>query len=421
MRIGDSTAPPHPVSESGLVATASSTPSPITHGSSSADGRETVTRVEAWCCALQMPYPLHLGAITYRTRDYVVLRVTTSTGTQGTAVGYTRGTPLMAALNSLAGDLFDFEDISPTSVHRTLRRRYAPGWAALVRAASLIDIALWDIASRTAGFSLGAYLGGSDRDIPLMAVAGYFLDQRGPARVLEEVNEFVEAGYDAVKLIVPGHELQKDLRLVESVASILPRDVALGIDFHGAFPDLDYAAAYADAFNNQGLAFIEDPFPSYDSDLVTALAQQTSTSIAAGEDVTSGYAYDTLVRGGVEVIRADVTASGGYSEVLTAINRIPMGAATVAPHVWPHAHQPLAQAQLNVRAVEVIPHTTGADPIDLILTAPFPIEDGRWRAPSEPGLWLPVDWDRVRAAATEKVDVSAGSRLNRRHDRKDHS
>ncbi|WP_150954609.1 mandelate racemase/muconate lactonizing enzyme family protein [Microbacterium testaceum] len=359
---------------------------------------ERIDRIEAWQCSLPMPYELHLGAITYRTRDYVLLRLTTASGVVGSATGYTRGTPLMAALSSLASDVTAMEDISPAAVHSVLRRRYAPGWGAMARAGSLIDVALWDIAAQMDGVPLGQALGGADHDVSLMAVAGYFLDHRGVGPILDEVAEFVDQGYRTIKLIVPGHDLATDMKFVADVVDRLNPQVGLGIDFHGAFTTVDEAVAYGSAFRDFDLDFIEDPFPSYEIGAVTAAAKRLTTPVASGEDLMSATSYDLLVADGVRVVRADVSASGGYTEVLAASQRARAAGARVAPHVWPHLHFPLALAAADL--VEVIPHTTGADPIDQVLYEPFPIKDGRWKTQVDPGLYLPIDWARAALTAS---------------------
>ena len=47
-----------------------------------------IVRAEVWRCPLAMANTLRLGAISYRTRDYVVLRLTTEDGLIGHGIGY---------------------------------------------------------------------------------------------------------------------------------------------------------------------------------------------------------------------------------------------------------------------------------------------------------------------------------------------
>ncbi|WP_144762665.1 mandelate racemase/muconate lactonizing enzyme family protein [Curtobacterium sp. 9128] len=359
---------------------------------------DRVEKLEVWHCALPMPRPLHLGAITYTSRDYVIVRLTTHDGVTGSAIGYTRDTPLFEALTLLGPHIASFEG-TPAEAADMLKRRFAPGWASLVRAASLIEIALSDIEARRQSVPLSNLFGSAARDVPLMVVAGYFLDQRGQGEIVDEVRSFVDDRYETIKLIVPGHDLDSDLALVRRVQDVLPSSVQLAIDFHGAFADVEEAIAYCRNFDDLGLRFIEDPFPSYEVPSVRDVADSLSTPIASGEDVSTPSVLQDLIEGGVGYLRADATASGGYTAALKGIARATSYQAKVAPHVWPHIHMPLAASMTAVAAIEIIPHDTGADPIDLVLREPFPISDGRWITPPGDGLYLPLDWERVAAHA----------------------
>ena len=362
---------------------------------------DRIVQVDVWCCPLPMTDELHLGAITYATREVVVLRMITSEGLQGTSIGYTRGTPLIHALRTLVAQLSSLETIDPSDVATALRGRFAPGWGAMVRAASLIDIALWDIAARRQERSISALFGKHDRDLPLMAVAGYFLDQRGHGAIVDEVRRFADEKYETIKLIVPGYDLSADVALVSDVSDVLRSGMQLAIDFHGAFQSTAAAGAYCRVFDEHGLRFIEDPFPSYVTDAVCEVASSIQTPVASGEDLIDVASYRMLLAGGTRYLRVDPTATGGYGAALDGIKAAENAGAIVAPHVWPHLNFPLASSSTSVGMIEVIPHSTGADPIDLLLEEPFPIRNGQWSAPAQPGLYLPFDWLRVDALAAE--------------------
>lgn len=354
-----------------------------------------------------MPRPLHLGPITYSTRDYVVVELTASSGLRGSAIGYSRGTPLLGAIEILAAHLPELPTNDPSETIRTLRGRFAPGWGAMVRGASLIEIALRDLRARREGTDLATSLGGRTRSVPLMAVAGYFLDQRGRGEIVDEVDRFLDLGFRTIKLIVPGHDRDEDVALVSAVQAKLRGGADLAIDFHGAFPDPAEAVRYAEAFRIHDLRFIEDPFSGLEVESYVEAAPSISTPLAAGEDVVTPSSYDSLIRAGARYLRVDATASGGYSAALHGVRSAERAGVTVAPHVWPHIHHPLAAVSEAVGMIEVIPHTTGADPLDLIMSEPFPVTDGAWNPPDHTGLYLPIDWPRVRALASDSVTWSA--------------
>jgi len=114
--------------------------------------RAPLVRSDVWLTPLELPHVLKLGTLEYRTRDYVVLRLTDSAGNTGTAAGYTRYTPLIVTIQFLLQQM-DPRDPAPQAVSDAFRRQFIPGWAAMVRGASLIDLALWDLRSRPEKFN----------------------------------------------------------------------------------------------------------------------------------------------------------------------------------------------------------------------------------------------------------------------------
>ena len=364
--------------------------------------RENANRIvlaEAWHLALPMNYDLRIGPITYRTRDYVVLRLTDDEGHQGVGVGYTRGTALLPSVMTIVEQL-DSLGADPASVHRTLQGRFAPGWAGMIRAAAIVDIALWDIQARRAGRPMWAMFGEAPRQVPLMVVAGYFMDIRGQSAILDEIDRFVAEGYQTMKVIVGGSDVAADAALVAAIAGRVPASIDIAIDVHGAFKDPSDAVSYAEAFVDLPIAFIEDPCPNFDVAELCEVARRSPLPIATGEDLISVSAYRQLVASGVSLLRIDATSIGGYTPALTGVGIAADANVRVAPHVWPHVHMPLAAASELVSTIEVIPAYVSADPLMGLLAEPLPILAGTWQAPDVPGLHLPLDWDRVAAIAT---------------------
>jgi len=205
-----------------------------------------------------------------------------------------------------------------------------------------------------------------------------------------------------MKLIAPGSDVDADLKLVRSVRSVLPPHVQLAVDVHGAFADVRSAIAYGAKLEHEGLRFLEDPFPSWQVSQVVSVAAALKLPIAAGEDLISPDSYTQLLAGGVSYLRADATATGGYGSAMDGIRAAEAVGASVAPHVWPHIHMPLASLSSSVVAIEVIPSYVGADPIDTLLVEPMPISGGAWVAPRQDGLYLPFDWELVAKSSNDR-------------------
>src|ERR1700740_515431 len=119
-----------------------------------------ITKVQIAECGIALPYILRLGPVEIRTRDYVLLRIETDAGVFGEAVGYPRGTPLFDTLSGMARRVLGKDVRMRRQVMFNLEYSNVPARAGLTRALSLLDIALWDIATKRAGQPLFQFLGG---------------------------------------------------------------------------------------------------------------------------------------------------------------------------------------------------------------------------------------------------------------------
>lgn len=353
-----------------------------------------------------MPWPVRLGSVEYRTRDFVVVQLTCDDGLSGQAIGYSRGTPLLEAVRGMARFLGTIDVADPESAQEKLSGLLLSGWAQFIRAASLIDIALWDVKARSEGLSLHRLLGAGRSDVPVMAVSGYFSDVRNQDELVEEAVEFDRAGMGA-KLILGGYDSEWDQRLVRRVREELSPETQIGVDFHARWRDPEEAASYFAPMDGLGLRFIEDPFPGYDWRAMRELGGLISTPVAAGEDVTGYSALLDLIEN-VPYLRLDATASGGVTTALRAIDAATEHDSIVVPHVFPYIHAVLCAARGSVVNIEVIPASVGADPMDRLLTDPNPIKGGRWILSDEPGLTLPLDWTAIGELATASFTWNEG-------------
>lgn len=369
-----------------------------------------VVEAEAWMCRLPLPWPVRLGSMVYQTRDYVVIKLVGATGLEGWAVGYTRGTPLLESAHALATSLPHVLD-GPQAARSMWRRRFAPGWASLVRAASLFDICAWDLAAKQSNEPLACALGGQPIPVPLMAVAGYFIDDRGESAVIDEAVRFADEGFAVVKVMLPGHSRAADERLVNAIRSALPSECAVAVDLHGMFQKIEEAIDYSEWLSAAGVTFIEDPFPSSEWREVAAFQASTAIPVASGEDLTGLGGFLDLMDGGVQNIRLDATASGGISGALGVVNAAVCRPVSILPHVWPHLHAHFASVSPQIPFVEVIPDYVGADPMWALLAGGPTYRDGRWLGTETPGIGMNFDSASVERHAVAHWQLTIETEL----------
>jgi len=120
-------------------------------------------------------------------RDYTVVRVTTADDQHGIGFCYSgsrAGMLVTYAVRELFAPLLhgrsalDVEGLWRTMYEESLLQGRA---GSVMRALSIIDIAMWDRNARAAGLPLSRYLGGtSSATVPAYASGGYYIEGKTP-------------------------------------------------------------------------------------------------------------------------------------------------------------------------------------------------------------------------------------------------
>lgn len=64
-------------------------------------------------------------------------------------------------------------------------------------------------------------------------------------------------------------------------------------------------------------------------------------------------------------------------------------------HAFPDLHGHLAGGLAAVEQVEMIPYSSGANPVDVLMARRQPVENGELVLSEDPGHGMPLDWDAV--------------------------
>ncbi len=362
-----------------------------------------ISRIQIAECPISLPQVLRLGPVEIRTRDYVLIRIETNAGIMGEAIGYPRGTPLFETLTNMARRILGADAQMRRRVMFELEQSNIPGRAALTRALSLIDIALWDITCKRAAQPLFQMLGGLRKAAEATIVAGYYMDRRSISEVVDEVSLLESAGCRRVKIMLRGDDPVFDQKYVSAVTGKMPGRVAA--DAHWSWSTLTEAKRSCRPLDGFGLSFLEDPFAASDWRLTHQLAGDLITPIAAGEDVFGSRSISDLARG-IDVLRVDATTCGGLTGAIEAINIAAAAGKTVLPHVFPPLHVHLACAFSNVEGVEVIPEDSGADPLHQLLRNAPVLKDGEMSPVEEPGVGISINWEAAERLARRNIVIA---------------
>jgi L-alanine-DL-glutamate epimerase-like enolase superfamily enzyme len=362
--------------------------------------RVKTLKIQAAECRLPLPRPIRLGPVSITTRDVVVLRITTDSGLEGDALGYTRGTPLLETIRHLGHHFIGVNPLERVSVINDFRRSLVNGAPGLVRAISLFDIALTDLAAKSLELPLFRLLGGGRTRIPALAVAGYYLNERSIASVRDEVAALMDQGFTRAKVMLAGGAPASDAKLVE--ASFDAAHKMLAADAHWSWRTVPEALETCRLLDDIGLIFLEDPFGPNMASHLARLQSFLKTPLAAGEDSPDIDALFAISKAAA-ILRVDATTCGGITAAGAAIHAAGLQGCEVFPHVHHYLHAQLASAFSEIRFVEIIPEATAADPTHLLLQRIPRIEEGSIVLDEEPGAGTNLNWASVENFSVNTV------------------
>jgi L-alanine-DL-glutamate epimerase-like enolase superfamily enzyme len=262
----------------------------------------------------------------------------------------------------------------------------------VMRAISSLDIALWDLNARSAGLPLYSYLGCWTTDaVPAYASGGYYLNDKTPEQLGEEMASYVGQGFRAVKMKVGRlMPLQEEERVRAARAAIGP-DVHLMLDANNAWTDLPTALLYCEHFRDYNPYWIEEPFSPDDIDNHAALAARTSIVVATGEIEAGRWRFrELLEKRGASVLQADAAVCGGITEWRRIAQTAASYGVAMAPHWFHDLHAHLVASAPNGRYVEFFPDDKVLN-FRRLINRQLEVTKGNLVLPQTPGLGFDLD------------------------------
>jgi len=302
---------------------------------------------------------------------------------------------------------FDIERLWHAMLHRGYKLGPSGG---LLEAMAGIDIALWDIAGKAAGYPLCDLLGGRYRT-KLMVYASSNRRDLSPQEEAERAASFQDQGYPAYKIhsfvrwMYDDGASQSHDHTVETVRAIRNR-VGDGFDIL-----VDVTNAYlphtalrvARELEELRAWHFEEPIADYDLAGYAQLAAAADIAIAAGENCYTRWQFrDLILTGQVDIIQPDVIKCGGISEfrkiaALAQTFNKPITVHNTQPTVGTVAHMHLWASVSSC----IYPQEYSIEPHPLrdqwpILDEQPAVRDGALELGGRPGLGVSLDEDVLR-------------------------
>jgi len=277
-----------------------------------------IERIEV--SAYKVPTDSHESDGTYEWDATTMVLVEAAAGGQ-TGLGYSYADTATARLiRDLLADVVKGRDAmgvpgAHAAMVGAIRNLGRPGIASM--AISAVDAALWDLKAKLLDVALVTLLGAVRDSAPVYGSGGF--TSYSAEQLRAQLGGWAEQGIPRVKMKIGRHP-EEDLRRVKLAREAIGWDADLFVDANGAY-SRKQALAFAEAFDDLGVTWFEEPVSSDDLDGLRLLRDR----VPAGMDIAAGeYGYDLyyfcrmLDANAVDVLQADATRCGGITGYLAA-------------------------------------------------------------------------------------------------------
>lgn len=339
-------------------------------------------------------------------RDAVVVKVTTDEGIVGWGESHhgRAHTAVAALLRTTLARLVTGMDATDVvgvwnRIYRGQLASHGMG-AGCALAMSGLDMALWDIRAKAAGWPLYRLLGGAARAVPAYA-GGVALGYQPPDELVEEARPHLEAGYRALKLRT-GDTVRDDVARMEAVRRAFGEEVDILADANTAYSLADVRRVMP-AMDALGMGWLEEPFPPHDHRAYREARSYGRTPLAVGENHFTRYEFAPLLEAdSIGIWQPDLSKCGGITEAL----RIAAMASAHKIQVHPHSSMTGLNQAASIHFLCAIDNagyfeadvSRGNLFRDALVSEPWRIgADGCVRPNEAPGIGVEVDEDWLRA------------------------
>jgi galactonate dehydratase len=280
------------------------------------------------------------------------------------------------------------------AIHRGSFYKGGPIKTAII---SGIDQALWDIKGKVYGVPVYKLLGGPTR-------------QR--VRVYGQLSE--KTGVNAIKVGVRGSKrnpfkYNEGMQMVDEVAERFKAlrakvgpSVDIGVDFHGAVQPTT-SISLMKALEPYRPWFYEEIVQPLNVDVMADLAHKTHIPIATGERIFTKWGFrEILEKRAAVILQPDICYAGGITELKVIAGMAEAYYAPLAPHNPQGPCSLAASLQIAGSIPNFLIQERGDNEHSDLLAKPLPpVVNGHRALPTDPGLGITIDEDKLRAQVGE--------------------
>lgn len=275
-----------------------------------------------------------------------------------------------------------------------------------------LDLALWDLAGKTANQPVWRLLGGKSGKVRLYASSG---TMRSPEALADQADRFVGEGFPAMKIRFHRGDWRDDIKALEAVRKKIGSRLELMVDCNQGWRmvwdveepwKLKDAIPVARELERLGVYWMEEPLFRGDWQGMRTLREMIGIRLAAGEMNRELYEFRHMIENrAVDVLQPDVALVGG----ITGLQRVALMCSEAnivfTPHTWSNGVGMVANAHLvaalsNGPFMEFPydPPEWSVERRDFMMAKKFSAQKGWLDLGEVPGLGIVYD-ERVLAAS----------------------
>ena len=357
-----------------------------------------IVSVKTHCLQIPVDPPIQFATRTVPKREFIVTEITTDEGIVGTST-VPIGDPVSIAafVNRKLAPLVIGEDPFATQTlwHKMHHEVYRDRKGSAIRAVSAVDIALWDIKGKALDMPLFRLLGGGSNRVHCYASGGYHHEGKDVQGLADEMQLYVDHGYDAMKMKIGAVSFKEDEARVRAARETIGPDRLLLIDANNGY-ETHEAMKVGAMLQEYDCYFFEEPVKPNNLVGTKRLADALLIPIAAGELEYTTHGFNDLIEvGGIDIIQPDATVSGGITEfmrigALAQAKHIP-----VAAHWEQEIHMHLTAALPNALFVEYFMKEINVRVEDKLYEDFVVPKNGYLEIPEKPGLGTTLQSDAL--------------------------
>jgi len=259
-----------------------------------------------------------------------------------------------------------------------------------------IDQALWDITGKCYGVPVYKLLGGPTRE--RIRVYGQVSEETG----VNAMKVGPQASRKAFKYIEGQKFVDEVVERFKALRDQHGSGVDIAVDFHGAVQP-PTAGLLIKALEPYQPWFYEEIVQALNVDVMAELAQKTHIPIATGERIFTKWGFrEILEKRAATILQPDICYAGGITELKIIAGMAEAYYTPLAPHNPQGPCSLAASLQIAASIPNFLIQERGDNEYSELLAKPLPpVKDGHRPLPTDPGLGIIIDEDKLMAEVGE--------------------